>query len=486
MGAHMDRTPNRRLQHIQQRWQLIAACVMLAALAATAHTLTSHPTYAAQSALILAGRAPEQDAVTVQGLVSIFNDAPTVSRLRAVADIPDGVGFEARTAAASPILIIEATADRPDVAQSAAENMAKAFRADVNATQQEGKQSYVADLRQQLSRISPIAPNGVPDPYFATLQDRIDNVESDTTNQLQLFQPRLGVKENAPSLKLNLVLGAAGGLVVGVLTALAMAALSRRVRTAADLRDRTGVEPLVEIPAAGTGNHDLLRDERSRTLANIIGAVNLTKPVVIAVTDTDGGRGAREVAESLSTSFARQGCRTVLVHADNDSSGPGAGPGFNGLLADSRAVQSALVDGAADSVRVLPAGRAIPDRYATATRERIDRVFGDLRRSFDVVVVAAPPAAEADAQVLCAASDATILVVIKGSSNFTDVSSSAAVLEAMRAVVLGAVLMGGGRAKPRRRQPWDGPAPDSPPTVEGPPRASRQLAVGDLASQPIR
>ena len=483
-GGYMERTPNRRLRHIQQRWKLVAACLILAVLAATAYTLTSHPSYTARSALILAGRAPEQDALAVQGFVTIFNDAPTVDRLRAASDIPHSVGLEARTAAASPILIIEATADRPDLAQSAAEDTAKAFRADINATQQEGKQGYIDSLRQQLSRIGPIAPNGQPDPYYAAVQDRIDNVEADITNQLQLFQPRLGVEEKAPSLTLNLTLGAIGGLVIGSVAALAMAACSRRVKTAADLRDRTGVEPLAEVPAAGTGKRQLLREERLRTLANIVSA-NLPKPVVIAVADADGGRGAREIAEALSVSFARRGHRAVLVHADNEPSGLGAGPGFNGLLADSRAVQAALVDGETESLQLLPAGPVVPDRYATMTRERIDRVFGELRQSFEAIVVAAPPAGEADGQVLCAAADATILVVIKDSSRFTDVSSSAAVLKAMHAVVLGAVLMDGTRAKPHRRQPSDGPAPGSPPTAAGPTRASHRLSVGDRASQPI-
>lgn len=482
----MDRTPNRHLRHIQQRWRLVVACVAVTVLAATTYTLISHPSYTARSALILSGRTPEQDAVTVLGFVSIFNDAPTVHRLRATAGIPDKVDFEARTAAASPILIIEATADRPDLAQAAAENMAKAFRTDINATQQEGKKGYVNELRQQLSRVNPIAANGVPDPYFATLQERIDSVESDITNQLQLFQPQLGVEEKAPNLKLNLALGVLGGLGIGSLFAMAIAAWSRRVKVAADLRDRTGVEPLAEIPAGRTGTQQLLHNERVRTLANVIAAKNLPKPVVIALSPTDERPGAREIAEALAVSFAQQGRRTVLIHADNGPSGPGTGPGFNGLLASARAVQGALVDGATDSLRVLPAGPALADRYATATPGRIDRIFGELSQSFEAVVVAAPPAGEPDAQLLCAAADATILVVMKDSSRFTDVSSSAAVLEAMHAVVLGAVLVDVPGVKARRRQSVDGPAHSSPLAAEDPPQTSQRLSVGDHAYQPIR
>ena len=41
---------------------------------------------------------------------------------------------------------------------------------------------------------------------------------------------------------------------LGILAALGLAALSTRLTNSADLRDKTGVEPLVEMPDAGSAS----------------------------------------------------------------------------------------------------------------------------------------------------------------------------------------------------------------------------------------
>ena len=131
----------------------------------------------------------------------------------------------------------------------------------------------------------------------------------------------------------NLVLGAVGGLLLGILAALGMAALSTRLRNSADLLDKTGIEPLVEVPSAGSIGLDRLREDRLRTLANIVSLQDLPKSTVVALTDSRGVRGARDLAEALAKLSAQQGYRTVLVYADNDASQPAKGAGFNDALA---------------------------------------------------------------------------------------------------------------------------------------------------------
>ena len=74
------------------------------------------------------------------------------------------------------MLSIEATANSPEVAQDAAEDMAEAFRADVNSIKQRGTEEHVAELQRQLGEVAPLAPDGSANPYFASLQDRIDAV----------------------------------------------------------------------------------------------------------------------------------------------------------------------------------------------------------------------------------------------------------------------------------------------------------------------
>jgi len=150
---------------------------------------------------------------------------------------------------------------------------------------------------------------------------------------------------------------------------------------------------------------------------------------------------------------AQQGGRTVLVYADNDASQSADGAGFNDALADSGLVHDVLIDGDVESLKILPAGSTLADRYSLVTHERIDAVLDKLRTDADTIIVAAPSIAETtEAQLVCAAADVTILVVTRGSSRAGDVTSAAEALAKAHAVLLGTVLIDRTNDKHRGRR----------------------------------
>ena len=400
----------------------------------------------------------------VVGYMTIFNDPATTTRLNATTKFPENVTFDARTVAASPILTIEATADDPKVAQDAANEMAQAFRTDINEVAQQGNDALVAELEKKLDAVPPLDALGSTNAYYTSVQEQIDAVRS-SAKSLQVLQPRAGVIERAPNISARLLQGAAGGLVLGILAALGLAALSTRLTNSADLRDKTGVEPLVEIPDSGSDELDKLRQNRLRTLAYLISLEDLPKPTVIALTDNRGARGARDIAEALAESSAQRGGRTVLIYADNDASAPAGGAGFNDALADSALVHDALIDGHVESLKILPAGSTVADRYSLVTRERVVAVLDKLRSYADTIVVAAPSIDQVtEAQLVCAAADVTVLVVTRGSSRAGDVTSAAEALGKAHAVLLGAVLIDQPNGK--QRGPRSGRNQPQGPTAE--------------------
>ena len=169
-------------------------------------------------------------------------------------------------------------------------------------------------------------------------------------------------------------------------------------------------------------------------------------PKVVAVTDIRGARGAEEVARTLAEFWAKQGHRTVLVHADEASCQ--GGWGFIDALADNRWIDrfdEVLHDGAVASMKVLPGGSsAIADRSLRVTRERICALLDKLRPVADTIVVAAPSIADStEAQLLCAAAERTVLVAARGKSRAGDVTAAAEALAKAHAVLLGAVLIEG-------------------------------------------
>ena len=438
----------RRIEQIRRRWWVVLVVAVLSVLAATLPSLNAHPTYVAKSLLVMTSpdRPPEQDAMMAVAYSTLFNEPATIDRLRATNKIPEDVTFEAQTVNASPVLAIAATADDPEVAQDAAVTMAEAFRDDISSVRQKGIEDTLADLERQkkeiLDQVRAQPELGLSvNALLTALQERIDTVRFDSTNQFENLQLRAGVTKNAPNIVFNLVLGAVGGLLLGILAALGMGALSTRLTNSADLLDKTGIEPLVEVPSARSMELARLREDRLRTLANIVSLRDLPKSTVIALTDSRGVWGARDLAEALAKLSAQQGYRTVLVYADNDWSFPAEGAGFNGALADSSRVFSLLKYGDVESLKILPSGGVVADRYSCLTRERIAAVLDELRADADTIVVAAPSIANtAETQLVCAAADVTILVVARG-SRAGDATSAAEALAKADAVLLGAVLL---------------------------------------------
>ena len=128
--------------------------------------------------------------------VVLFNNPATIARLRAANHIPDGITFEAKPVAASPILTIEATADDAKAAETAAQDMAVAFRQDINAIHEAEKRQTLADLTSQLDRAQPASNNPINPMLAPPLQEQIFNTRRDTTNELQDLQLRAGVTTN--------------------------------------------------------------------------------------------------------------------------------------------------------------------------------------------------------------------------------------------------------------------------------------------------
>lgn len=446
---------NRRVEKLRRYLWVVVAVTMLVVAGAAYSAFSTGPTYSAKSALVVSspGRTPEQDAVLAVGYAMLFNDPVNLERLRAAKAIPEDVGLEAKTAAASPIVTVEATADSPKAAQDTAQLIAETFRDDMNAARKQEADATVADLQRQIDefRARP-GPGGVVDPAIGALQESIANVQYySTTDQLRDLQMKVGAVRNSRNAALKLLLGLTGGVLAGVLFAFALAALSNRLRSAADVREKTGMDPLVELPG-GASRTSGKREERLRALFNGLNARSVSSPLVLAVTDPSGAGGARQVAEALAVFSAQQGRRTTLVLTDLgiDTEPPGAA-GFNDALRDSRMVGALLQRGAVDALSILTPGSADEDGHVPLTRQRLDAVLEQLRVGADVVILAAPSITEnAQAQIVCAAADMTVLVISKSVSRVDDVVAAGKTLAAVGATVAGSVLFGD---KPSGRRP---------------------------------
>ncbi len=277
---------------------------------------------------------------------------------------------------------------------------------------------------------------------IAALQERIGQLQADRDNVLQELQNRGGVSAQPPSLFNNLVLALAGGLVMGVLAALALARFSPRLRSRHDVADKVGLNTLVELPGPRTKGAQLRREQRLRQLANILRA-RLAGPGVVAVTQATDGAATRVVARGLAMEWASQGYATVLVRF---------GGGMESLpsrIGEAAAVGPVEASASLSRMRAGPVpGMSIldmrPRLAGGAPRLPAMKVTEllELEQLVGAFIIIETPAVldSADAQAASLAADATILVIDTQVAKVPETREAVGVLRQPGVVLLGAVL----------------------------------------------
>lgn len=449
-----------QLDRIRRRAWLVLAIMLLAGFGATAASLGQETTYTGRATLtiISQNRAPEQDAPLAAGYAEYFNETSYQEVLRQNTDVPGGITFRSRTAATSPIIYIEATAPSPELAATAATTMAQAFVADLNANLQAEQENALAELRNRVTEERALLPTIEQDSpeaslstqTIASLQNLINQKEADTSNRLQELQLSAGVSENATNPIQNIVLGLIGGLILGCVGALGFATVENRIGSAYDVRDRLGRDTLLTVPGGRSKSARDARAECFKRLATVISLSDLERPATIAVVAPRVGDGTRAVAQGLAYYRALQGERTLLVHADlhpphrtyrqSYEDHQGVAELLSGTLP---ALDDRILPTWCATMQILPAGNPQGDPYSLFSREQFANLIQHATKIADLVVVDTPPIIEAaEAQVICAAVDGTILVIEEDATRATDAAEADRLLNQVDAVQLGVVLVG--------------------------------------------
>lgn len=445
-----------QLQRIRAFWPLVALITLGAVIAAAVSAYLATPTYTGRTVLIVSspGRVPEEDAVIVRGYIDLFNDPAYQGRLQDSTGLPEGTTFEARTAAASSMIFVEATAGGYDEARDAALAVATDFRWDVDAVRRAERDASLEAFRAQLDeRRALLAAGG--DPVSTTqriieLETTINELQGDSTNQLQILQPDGGVSMSEPSLAQNVLFGLIGGLVLGSTAAVLAALFSRRLGTAHDIHTKTGVDPFVEIPRSGTPRRTHARKLGFTRLAARVGRRRVPRPATVAVTSPTRTPATGQVARAIAEYWAREGERVIVLHADMRAPAdvptrgepvgeapPGPAPTEENALPTG---QETTTPGHTVTVRTASVGSFLDGPDATLNHERFTRIAERLRGMADLVIIEVPPLTEGEfAHSACIASDRTVLVLDRLSGRVETTREAVEMLE--DANLLGAVLV---------------------------------------------
>jgi len=407
-GAHLARIWRRRF--------LVAAITLLAGLVAFGATGGHAGTdYTGTATLVTASQnsSPDQTAALSTGYVAMFIQPSFQDMLHAKLGLPADVSLTAQTAAQSPIIFVSATGPDAATAQRAAADAAAEFLREVNANLQANRESLINQMRRAVE--ADTKAGAIRYPAEVDMQDRINAVNADPTNDLQPLQSNAGVTAKSTGAKRTIAMALLGGLIFGGLLAWVLGAASRRLSSPAELMEKARIEPLVVIPPGGGTVAELQRERQLRQLAAIVALLDVPKPAVVAVAPVERMPGTDEIAESLARYRADHGARTVLVHADG---APAPLDAVEGDIIESVAVRWLLVSSESGGRmhEVFPVGDP-QDVRGLLGIEELGKLVTSLRSRVDLVVIRSPAVSEsAESYMVCAVADRTLLVAGAGSS----------------------------------------------------------------------
>jgi len=295
-----------------------------------------------------------------------------------------------------------------------------------------------------------------------------------------------------PSLRLDLSLGLAAGLMLGVSLVLLTHLLDRTVKTPEELEALTGLPLLAVIPdigfsgtgygyrsyssygsrrsgskATGSDTEDvssielipalkprLAVSEAYRSLRTALLLSSAEQLGVVTVTSAESGEGKTATAANLAVVMSQLGKKVLLVDADlrkprlHKIFGSSNRSGLVNHLTSGASTDELFIASGQDNLTFCPAGPHPPNPSELLASERMRQFLEDARRDFDFVIVDTPPVlAVTDAALPGSIGDGVVLCFRAHNVLRADVKSCCDRLRLADVRMLGTVL---NRHQPRR------------------------------------
>ncbi|MFC5063206.1 polysaccharide biosynthesis tyrosine autokinase [Actinomycetospora atypica] len=293
----------------------------------------------------------------------------------------------------------------------------------------------------------------------ADLERPADRTQPAAVSARVVEGPVLEAGPVSPRPLVDLGLGLAAGLLVGITIAVVRRSLDRSVLGLAQLAK------LFPRPLLGTLPRDrhveraplFLRDRPTspaaeslravRTNIGLAGSGDATR--VVTVTSAVEGEGKSTLLVNLALAEANAGARVLVVEGDlrrpraSGYLGLGDGDGLSGLLAGRGELPDAVRPGPVERLTVLSSGPLPANPYELVESDRMDAVLAAAREQYDLVLVDAPPLLPvADGLALARRADSVVFVVRAGSTGAALVRRAYEQLETAGVRHVGVVLNG--------------------------------------------
>lgn len=268
-----------------------------------------------------------------------------------------------------------------------------------------------------------------------------------------------------PDVQTAVIVGAVLGFGFGVAFAMIRTAADRRIRSADDVEQKTGVAVVGTIPwvasfddenrlvdasaSNSTGrNGTFAVSEALRTLRTNLQFMDVDHPPkTIVVTSPLPGDGKSTVACNLALTLAAAGTMVVLVDGDLRRSmvaktmGLPGGAGLSDVLAGRAGLSEVLQrTPRSNNLLVLAAGSVPPNPSEVLGSERMHTLIADLTKHATVIIDAPPLLPVTDGAVLAHQADGALVVVTLRKTTFDLLDKALDTLSKARGRALGVVL----------------------------------------------
>jgi tyrosine-protein kinase Etk/Wzc len=271
------------------------------------------------------------------------------------------------------------------------------------------------------------------------------------------------------------ILGALGGMAVGIGFVLIRKYLDRTVHTLDDIEQRAGMSVLATIPKIHIddelGKVKMTSDVRQKihrikahlithleplsvvsesfkVLRTNIQFAGLDKPIkTIVVTSPIAGEGKTTAASNLAITMAQAGNRTLLMGTDlrrpalHAVFGVHREPGITNYLAGMASLDQIIQKSGIDRLAIITCGAVPPNPSELLSAQKMKDFVALLKSKVDIILFDSPPLVPViDAAVISSYADGVVLVVSAGVSKLDLLRHAREVLERVDARVLGVLL----------------------------------------------
>jgi capsular exopolysaccharide synthesis family protein len=187
--------------------------------------------------------------------------------------------------------------------------------------------------------------------------------------------------------------------------------------------------------------------ESFRLLKSNLDFFGLNSPSkTILVTSPSQGNGKTTIAVNLALSMAMGAQKVVLVDADLRRPAVHAAlkisskPGLSDVIRGDKTAQSVVKLWRKDKLEVITAGTRLPHMAEMLGSRRLTSILNELKETFEVVLVDAPPLVISDAYNLASKVDGVVLVLVPGQTREEQAKVMKEQLERAGAKVIGVVF----------------------------------------------